>query len=122
MPGTQFQIKKNNDGIFFFNLINKDREIILSGDGFKTREDCINCVYNIKVNSNVPTRIVVKMAKAGQICYVLTTENGEIIGKSELYKSISKMESDIESVKRDAQLAEVKYFISEGIVENLSNN
>jgi uncharacterized protein len=122
MPGAQFQIKKNNDGIFFFKLINKDREIMLTGDGFITKEDCLKCINTIKENSNVPNRIIVKMAKAGQICFVLTAENGEIIGKSELYKSISKMEKDIESVKRDAQVAEVKYFISEGIVENLSNN
>lgn len=50
---------------------------------------------------------IVKTAKDGQTYFTLTAGNGEVIGKSEMYKQKSSAMNGIESVKKNAPKAEI---------------
>ncbi len=47
-----------------------------------------------------------KTAKDGQTYFTLTAGNGEVIGKSEMYKAKSSAENGIASVQKNAPIAE----------------
>jgi len=63
---------------------------------------------------------ILKQAKDGQTYFTLTAGNGEVIGKSEMYKAKDSALNGIESVKKNAQKAEAegatnpKFNIKEG--------
>ena len=109
MANPKFDVKTGKDGQFYFNLTAKNGQVILSSEGYKSKQGCDNGIESVKKNSQDADRFERKKAKDGQDYFVLKAGNGEVIGRSEMYKSKSGMENGISSVTENAPNAEAEY-------------
>ncbi|HMO81084.1 MAG TPA: YegP family protein [Pyrinomonadaceae bacterium] len=106
MPG-KFEIKTGKNGKTHFNLKAANSKVILTSEKYETRRACENGIASVRKNSQVDARFDRKTAKDGSPYFVLKAANGEIIGKSEMYRTKRSMENGIASVKKNAPDAAV---------------
>ena len=101
-----FRSERNNQ--FYFRLKAENRETILASEGYTTKDNCLNGVASVKLNAPLDANYARLTASNGQYYFNLKSiHNGQVIGTSELYTSIQARENGINSVKRNAPLAEV---------------
>ena len=101
-----FQSKKNDE--FYFHLkAAGNSEIILDSEGYTTKASCLNGIESVKENSQDEDNFDRLEAKNGEYYFNLVARNGEIIGNSETYKSKQGRDNGIESVMRNAPIAEM---------------
>ncbi len=103
----KFVCSKRKDGQDTFVLKATNGQVILSGEGYKTRKSCANGIESVRKNSQNEARFEVKTAKDGRSYFVLKAANGQPIGKSQMYKSTSGCANGIKSVAANAPDAEV---------------
>lgn len=104
---SKFELKASKNGQFLFNLKAGNGEVILTSETYKEKSSAMNGIASVKSNAGDDTRFERKTAKDGQAYFVLKAGNGEIIGKSEMYKSTTAMENGIASVKKNAPDARI---------------
>ena len=109
MAHPEFQVKAGKNSQYYFNLTAKNGQTILTSEGYKAKDSCENGVASVKKNAADDKRFERKVAKDGQHFFVLKAGNGEVIGKSEMYKSKDSMENGIESVKTNAPNAGIHH-------------
>ena len=107
MGKPKFEIKKRANGEFMFNLKAGNGEIILTSEGYTSKQGCKNGIESVKKHAPDDNNYERKVATNGKYYFTLKARNGEIIGVSEMYNSISSRENGIESVKKNAPIAEV---------------
>ena len=98
----KFVITKRTNGEFQFNLKAGNGQTILTSEGYTTKAACTNGIESVKTNSQDDSRFDRKEAKNGKPYFNLKASNGQIIGSSDMYESISARENGIESVKKNA--------------------
>ena len=103
----KFVITKRTNGEFQFNLKAGNGQTILTSEGYTTKAACNNGIESVKTNSQDDGRFDRKEAKNGKPYFNLKASNGQIIGSSEMYESVSARENGIESVKKNAPNAVV---------------
>src|SRR5690349_312084 len=99
---AKFEIKAAAGGQFMFNLKAGNGEVILTSERYTAKASCENGIASVKTNSADDARYDRKDASDGQYYFNLTAVNGQIIGKSEMYKAAGGRDNGIESVKRNA--------------------
>ena len=104
---SRFELKASSSGQFMFNLKAANGEIILTSELYGEKSAAENGIESTKKNSVEDGRYERKTSKGGAPYFVLKAGNGEIIGKSEMYSSVTAMESGIASVKKNAPAARV---------------
>jgi uncharacterized protein YegP (UPF0339 family) len=105
---AKFDLKQGDGGQFMFNLKAGNNEVILTSELYKQKQSAIAGIDSVKANAGDDTRYERKTAKNGQPFFVLTATNGQIVGKSEMYSSVSAMENGIQSVKKNGPVAEIE--------------
>jgi uncharacterized protein YegP (UPF0339 family) len=105
---AKFDLKQGASGQFMFNLKAANSEVILTSELYKQKQSAIAGINSVKANAGDDARYERKTAKNGQPFFVLTAMNGEIIGKSEMYSSVSAMENGIQSVMKNGPVAEIE--------------
>lgn len=109
MLNPKFQVfKSSSNGEYYYRLKAANGEVILSGEGYVTKQGCLNGISSVKENAVYDSRYDRRTATNGQHYFVLKAFNGEIIGKSELYWTTSSRENGIESVKNTAPRAMIE--------------
>lgn len=103
----KFEITKRKNGEFQFNLKATNGQVILSSEGYTTKENCKNGIESVRKNSQVEGRFEKKEAKNGKPYFNIKATNGQIIGTSEMYESTSGRDNGIASVVKNAPDAEV---------------
>lgn len=103
----KFVITKRTNGEFQFNLKAGNGQTILTSEGYTTKAACTNGIESVKTNSQDDNRYDRKEAKNGKPYFNLKASNGQIIGASEVYESVSARENGIESVKKNASDAAI---------------
>lgn len=103
----KFEIKKGSSGKFRFNLKAGNGQIILSSETYETKQGAERGIESVKKNAPDDDAYERKTAKNDEAFFVLKAGNGEPLGRSESYSSVSAMENGIESVKKNATDAEV---------------
>lgn len=103
----KFEITKRKNGEFQFNLKASNGQIILSSEGYTTKTNCNKGIASVMKNGPIDERYERKEAKNGKPYFNLKATNGQIIGTSEMYESVSGRENGIESVKKNAPDAEI---------------
>ncbi|MGV6862585.1 MAG: YegP family protein [Putridiphycobacter sp.] len=101
-----FQSEKSGD--YYFNLKAGNHETILSSQGYSSKAGAENGIESVKKNGADDDNYERKEAKNGDVYFTLKAGNGQVIGKSEMYKSKAGMENGIASVKKNAPDAEIK--------------
>ncbi len=104
---ARFEIKKDKRGEFMFNLRAGNHEIILTSESYSAKNGAMNGVESVRKNAVLDERYERKVASNGQSFFALKAGNGEVIGRSEMYSASASMEKGIESIKRNAPVAEI---------------
>ena len=84
-----------------FWLRARNGEIILSSEGYVSKQGCINGIASVKQNAPYDSRYERKDGY-NNYTFNLKASNGEIIGRSENYTTRAARENGIDAVKRDA--------------------
>jgi len=98
----KFEIKTGKSGKVSFNLKASNGQVILSSESYDARKGAESGIASVKKNAGNSARFERKTAKDGSAYFVLKASNGEVIGKSEMYKSTKSMENGIASVGKNA--------------------
>ncbi len=98
----KFVITKGKDDKFYFNLKAGNGEVILTSQGYKAKADCLNGIESVKKNSQDEARFEVKTSSNDKEYFVLNAANGQVIGKSQMYKSGSGCGNGMKSVTTNA--------------------
>jgi uncharacterized protein len=109
MVHPEFQVTSGKDDKFYFNLTAGNGQVILSSQGYKGKEGCLNGITSVKKNSSNKKHFERKDSKGGQYYFVLKAANSKVIGKSQMYKSNESSENGIQSIKTNAKQAKVHY-------------
>src|SRR5689334_2285565 len=104
---AKFEIFTGTNGQHYFRLKAGNGEKILGSEGYTTKTACQNGVESVKTNAPKDERYEKKTSTNGKHFFVLKATNGQVIGQSEMYESASGRDNGIESVKRNAPIAEV---------------
>ena len=106
MENPKFQIfKSSSNGEFYYRLRAKNGEIVLSGEGYTSKQGCLNGIAAVKANAPLNSRYDRRTSVNSQHYFNLKAANGEIIGRSETYSTAFGMENGISAVKREAPSA-----------------
>lgn len=103
----KFEISKRKNGEFQFNLKAANGQVILTSEGYSQMAGCTNGIESVRKHSANDKFFERKTAKDGSPFFTLTASNGQIIGKSEMYKTNASCENGIASVKKNAADAKV---------------
>lgn len=103
----KFVITKRTNGEFQFNLKAGNGQTILTSEGYTTKAACSGGIESVKKNASDDGRYDRLESKSGKPYFNLKANNGQIIGASEMYESVSARENGIESVKKNAADAAV---------------
>ena len=103
---SQHKSEKSND--YYFRLKAANGEIILSSQGYSDKASCQKGIESVKTNAPEDKNYIVKDAADGTQFFNLNAANGQVIGKSQMYKSASGLKNGIESVKKNAPGADVR--------------
>jgi uncharacterized protein YegP (UPF0339 family) len=109
MAHPEFQVTTGKDGQFYFNLTAKNGQVIISSQGYKSKDGCKNGIASVKKNSSNKKNFERNDSKAGQHYFVLKAANSKVIGKSQMYKTKESMENGIQSIKTNARSGEIHY-------------
>ena len=91
-----------------FNLLAGNHEPILKSEMYETKSSAQNSIESVKKNATREGAFDTKTAKSGQNYFVLKSTNGQIVGQSEMYNSLSSCKNGIESVTKNAPDAETE--------------
>lgn len=108
MNNPKFQVFKSTaNSEYYYRLRAANGEIILNGEGYTTKQSCLNGIASVKANAPYDSRYD---RRDGTYNYTfnLKAANGEIIGRSESYTTSVSRENGIAAVKRDAPTAPVE--------------
>ncbi|GAP21483.1 YegP family protein [Leptolinea tardivitalis] len=103
----KFVVTKTKSGKFMFNLKAGNGQIILTSEQYNEKASALHGIESVKKNAVVDAHYEKKESKNKEPFFVLKAGNGEIIGTSEMYSSVSGMENGIQSVKTNAPDATV---------------
>jgi len=108
MNNPKFQLfKSSSNNEYYYRLRATNGEIVLSGEGYKTRQSCLDGIASVKVNAPFDSRYDRKDASYNYT-FNLKAANGEIIGRSENYTTSAARENGIAAVKKDAPGAPIE--------------
>lgn len=103
----RFVLIANDKGKFHFNLQAGNYENILSSEIYEAKAGALNGIDSVRKHSQSDGNFERKVAKNGEFYFTLKASNGQVIGKSEMYKAEASRENGIESVKRNAADAKI---------------
>lgn len=104
----KFVITKRTNGDYQFNLKAGNGQVILTSQGYASKDGCKNGIESVQKNAPNDDRYDKKTASNGKPYFTLTAANGQIIGSSEMYESTSARDNGIASVKSNAPDASVE--------------
>ena len=107
MNGT-FELKNAAAGQFMFNLKGGNGEIIFTSENYVAKAGATNGIAAVRTNATHDAQYIRKFSSDKQHYFVLKAANGETLGRSEMYTSVSALDRGIASVKANAPVAAVK--------------
>jgi uncharacterized protein len=107
MEHPKFVIQKSGPQ-FYFYLTAPSGEIILHSEIHKRRGTVEEGIAAVKSHATHDLRYDRRTSSTGRHYFVLTANNGEVIGTSEMYSSEGATEKAIDAVKHNAPRAGVE--------------
>ena len=98
---------------YHFNLLAGNHEPILHSEVYESKSAAENGIESVKSNALREGAFEEREAKNGQSYFVLKATNGQVIGQSEMYASMSGAKNGMESVKKNAPHAEVEFVVQD---------
>ncbi len=104
---AKFELKPAKGGKVIFNLKAPNGLVVLTSETYDTKKAAEKGIASVRKHATNAKCFDRREAKDKQVYFVLTASNGEIIGKSEMYKAAKSMEKGIASVQKNAPEAKV---------------
>ena len=108
-----FKLSKDRYSEFHFNLLAGNGEIILTSEAYGRKDNALNGIESVKINSKHPERFEKRDSKDGKLYFVLKAENGQIVGTSQMYALEASREKGIEAVMKNGPRAEMEKEVEE---------
>ncbi len=99
-----FEIYNDKSGEYRFRIKSVNNQIILSSEGYTSKQNAENAIASVQRNSKNPENFVRKLSKDGRHYFVIKAGNGKIIGKSPRYKSKTGLEGVIKVLENSDDL------------------
>jgi uncharacterized protein YegP (UPF0339 family) len=99
-----FEIFQSSNG-YRFRLKALNHQIILVSESYNSKDGCTNGIGSVRLNAPYQENYNRLKSKNEQYYFNLKAGNGQIIGTSETYTTISGMDNGIASVKKNAPVA-----------------
>lgn len=99
---ARYEIKPAKGGQFMFNLIAVNSQVILTSETYEAKKSAQNGIKSVAKNAGNEKRFEILKAKDGRGYFVLKASNGEVIGKSQMYKTTKGLKNGIASVQKNA--------------------
>ena len=103
-----FQTYNDKGGNARFRLKAGNHQVILASEGYSSASARDNGIASVQKNSGDENRYEVMQSKKGEPYFVLKAGNGEVIGKSEMYSSLSACKKGMRSVMKNGTSTIVK--------------
>lgn len=108
MAGT-YELKKSASGQYMFNLRAGNNEIILTSETYSSKAAAEGGIASVRKNGVTEKNFEKKKSSKGEPFFSLkSADNGQTLGRSEMYSSEAAMEKGIKSVMANAAEAKVK--------------
>jgi len=104
----KFEVTQSKSGKFMFNLKAGNGQIILTSQLYESKTSALQGVESCRKNGAIDARFERATSSANQPYFNLKASNGQVIGRSEMYSSVTAMENGIKSVTTNAPDASVK--------------
>jgi uncharacterized protein YegP (UPF0339 family) len=101
---------EKNDN-FYFSLIAKNGETILTSEGYQTKEGALNGISSVSVNGKYRDSFEIKKSKDNKHYFILKANNNKVIGTSEMYNHLDSATNGIESVMSCCESSSIKFDI-----------
>lgn len=98
----KFEIGKRANGEFQFVLRAGNGQVILTSEGYSTKQGCQAGIESVRANGQDDARFERKLASNGKPYFNLKASNGQTIGSSEMYADESGRDNGIASVRANA--------------------
>lgn len=96
--GASFNLFTGADGEWYFNLRAANGEIVLQSEGYVQRAGAENGIASVRDNGKLAEQYEIREAQNGQHYFVLKAQNHELIGRGEMYASLSNAERGVEAL------------------------
>ena len=102
-----FELKHTSSGKPMFNLKAANGQVILTSETYNSLSAAKNGVESVRKNASDDARFEIRANKNDEPYFILKAANGQEIGRSETYSSMSAAKKGIASVQKNAQDARV---------------
>ncbi len=96
-----YELKKSAKGKWSFNLKAANHQVILTSQSYDTRAAAKKGIASVQKNGAKDAAIDRKKSTKGQPYFTVLAANKQVIGKSEMYSSVSSCSKGIASVARN---------------------
>lgn len=103
-----YELKQSGATGYIFNLKAGNHEVILTSETYNSKDGAKTGIASVQTNSPKDDRYERKTANDGSPYFVLTSANGQTIGKSEMYSNTSARDNGIASVKTNGPTSTIK--------------
>ncbi len=103
----KFEVFTGSRGKQYFRLKANNGIPILASQGYADKRGCNNGIKSVKKHAADIKNFDKKVAKDGRVFFNLMASNGQVIAKSQMYKSRSGLNNGIKSIMNNAPDAEV---------------
>ena len=103
----KFETFKGAGGKHYFRLKASNGIPILASQGYKDKRGCTNGIKSVQKHCQDEKCFEKKVAKNGRMFFNIVARNGQIVAKSQMYKSRSGMNNGIKSIMNNAPGASV---------------
>lgn len=108
MAGT-FELKKDAKGKYMFNLKAANGEVVLTSESYSSKDAAQGGIASVIKNAAADKNFERKKSSDGKPYFSLkSADNGQILGRSEMYSSEAAMEKGIKAVTSAAAGAKTK--------------
>ncbi|MDR3061496.1 MAG: YegP family protein [Dysgonamonadaceae bacterium] len=104
----KFIIAKQKNGEFHFNLKAGNGLVILTSEGYSSKNACLKGIESVRRNSMDKSNFEELTSQNGKFYFNLRTTNGQIIGSSQMYETENSVKNGIISVEMNAPDADIE--------------
>ncbi len=100
-----YKSEKTDD--YYFRLKAANGQVVMTSQGYSDKTGAKNGVESVKKNSGSKSNFESLESKNGKFYFNLKAKNGQIIGSSQMYKSLSGRDNGIKAIGNAANGANV---------------
>jgi uncharacterized protein YegP (UPF0339 family) len=97
----KFEVYKGNNDEHYFRLIDSKNRVLISGEGYKQKENMLNGIESIKKNLPLSTGAEKKESTNGKHYFNVKSANGQIVGTSALFESKAQRDKLIIEIEKE---------------------